>query len=172
MATKSSSNAVAGTTAANSLHLKTALMILVMIFAGPLGNVLLGKGMKHAGALHIWPPAALLTTGIHIFATPAIWLGIGSLILFLISYMLVLSWADYTYVQPAASLAYGVVALLSWAILGEHVPPLRWLGIAIICVGVFVVGRTNPRTTEPVDSALETAEPEMIKADVAEQSKC
>jgi multidrug transporter EmrE-like cation transporter len=155
---ESSSNA--GKTAAKSLHLKTSLMILVMIFAGPLGNVLLGKGMKHAGVLRIWPPDALLATGIHIFSTPAIWMGIGSLILFLVSYMLVLSWADYSYVQPAASLAYGVVALLSWLILGEHVSPLRWLGIAIICLGVFVVGRTNPRTTHPAEVMPDTTGPE------------
>lgn len=142
-------------------------MILVMIFAGPLGNVLLGKGMKHAGALHIWPPSALLTTGIHIFSIASIWLGIGSLILFLVSYMLVLSWADYSYVQPAASLAYGVVALLSWAILGEHVSLLRWLGIAIICLGVFVVGRTSPRTTHPAGVLPDAAEQPLAGQDAA-----
>lgn len=140
-------------------------MILVMIVAGPLGNVLLGKGMKHAGALNIWPPSALLATGIHIFSLPSIWMGIGSLILFLISYMLVLSWADYSYVQPAASLAYGVVAVLSWAILGEHVSLLRWLGIAIICLGVFVVGKTSPRTTPPVGIPAEAANPEVAGMD-------
>jgi hypothetical protein len=30
--------------------------------------------------------------------------------------------------------------------LGEPVSPLRWLGIAIICLGVFVVGQTSPRS--------------------------
>lgn len=145
-----------------SLQLKTALMILVMTFVGPLGNVFLGKGMEHAGALHIWPIGALFTTGIHIFSSLTIWSGIGLLILFLVTYMLVLSWADYSYVQPAASLAYGVVAVLSWLILGEHVSPMRWVGIAIICLGVFVVGKTNPRTTKPVKAVPEAAgaEPE------------
>jgi drug/metabolite transporter (DMT)-like permease len=32
--------------------------------------------------------------------------------------------------------------------LGEQVSTLRWAGIGVICLGVFVVGRTNPRTTE------------------------
>ena len=32
--------------------------------------------------------------------------------------------------------------------LGEPVSPLRWLGIAIICLGVFVVGQTSPRSPE------------------------
>ena len=133
-------------------------MLLVIIVASPLGNVMLGKGMKHAGTLAIWPPHALLQTGLHIFSTPAIWLGVGSLIAFFISYMLVLSWADYSFVQPAASLGYGVTALLSWLILGEDVTPLRWLGIAIICLGVFVVGRTHPNTTAQPAAQPEAAE--------------
>jgi drug/metabolite transporter (DMT)-like permease len=45
-------------------------------------------------------------------------------------------------------MAYGVVGLLSVFVLGESVTPLRWAGIATICLGVFIVGRTNPRTTE------------------------
>src|SRR5580704_16387283 len=134
-------------TAHKPLRLKTFLMILVMIVTGPLGNVLLGKGMKHAGVVAIWPPSELLHTALKVFASPSIWLGISSLILFFVSYMLVLSWADYSFVQPASSLAYGVVALLGYWVLGEAVSPLRWAGIAVICLGVFVISHTAPRTT-------------------------
>ena len=132
------------------LHLRTYLLIAVMIIAGPLGNVLLGKGMKHTDDLTIWPPSQLLHTGLNIFTSGFIWSGIASLVTFFVAYMLVLSWADYSFVQPASSLAYGVVALLGYLMLGERVSPLRWTGIAIICLGVFVVGRTNPRTTRQV----------------------
>ena len=59
--------------------------------------------------------------------------------------MLVLSWADYSYVLPASSVAYGTVALLGHFLLGETVTPLRWLGVLIICMGVFVVGQTPHR---------------------------
>jgi drug/metabolite transporter (DMT)-like permease len=128
--------------------LKTYFLIAVMVIAGPLGNVLLGKGMKHVGEPAIWPPSQLLHTGLNIFMSGSIWLGIASLVTFFIAYMLVLSWADYSFVQPASSLAYGVVALLGYLMLGEKVSPLRWVGIAVICLGVFVVGRTNPRTTK------------------------
>ncbi len=136
-------------TAHEPLRLKTFLMILVMVVTGPLGNVFLGKGMKHIGAVVMWPPSELLHTGLKIFASTSIWLGISSLILFFVSYMLVLSWADYSFVQPASSLAYGVVALLGYFILGETVSPLRWAGIAVICLGVFVISHTAPRTTSP-----------------------
>ena len=73
--------------------------------------------------------------------------GISSLITFFIAYMLVLSWADYSYVQPVSSVAYGVVALLGYLVLGEKISALRWAGIAVICLGVFVVSRTGPQTT-------------------------
>jgi uncharacterized membrane protein len=129
------------------LRLKTFLMILAMVITGPLGNVLLGKGMKHVGDVVIWPPSQLLHTALKVFASTSIWLGISSLILFFVSYMLVLSWADYSFVQPASSLAYGVVALLGYLILGETVSPLRWAGIAVICLGVFVISHTPPRTS-------------------------
>jgi drug/metabolite transporter (DMT)-like permease len=142
-------------TAHKPLRLKTFLMILVMILTGPLGNVLLGMGMKHVGAVIIWPPSQLLHTGLKVFASTSIWLGISSLFVFFVSYMLVLSWADYSFVQPASSLAYGVVALLGYLILGETVSPLRWLGIAIICLGVFVISHTAPRTT-PRETARQT----------------
>jgi multidrug transporter EmrE-like cation transporter len=132
--------------ATRSASLKTFLMLLVMIVMGPLGNVLLGKGMKQIGAIPIWPPSELFHEGVKIFTSASIWLGICSLIAFFISYMLVLSWADYSFVQPASSLAYGVVALLGYTVLGERVSPLRWMGIAIICLGVFVVTRTGLRT--------------------------
>lgn len=132
-----------------SLQFKTFVMILIMIIAGPLGNVLLGKGMKSVGALHVASPADLVHVAGRVFSSPTIWMGVASLITFFIANMLVLSWADYSFVQPASSMAYGVVALLGFFFLGESVTPLRWAGIAIICLGVFIVGRTNPRTTHP-----------------------
>jgi uncharacterized membrane protein len=135
-------------TAPKPLHLKTFLMILVMVIAGPLGNALLGKGMKQAGRLALWPPADALHTALSVFGTGWIWLGVASLLTFFLANVLVLSWADYSFVQPASSMAYGVAALLGYFMLGEPVSPLRWVGIAIICLGVLVVGQTSPRSPE------------------------
>ena len=130
------------------LHFKTFVMILIMIIAGPLGNVLLGKGMQSVGTTDIASVSELLHVVGSVFMSGTIWLGVASLLTFFVANLLVLSWADYSFVQPASSMAYGVVALLSVFVLGETVSPLRWAGIAIICMGVFIVGRTHPRTTE------------------------
>jgi uncharacterized membrane protein len=132
------------------LHFKTYLLILVMIIVGPFGNLMLAKGMKNIGKVtaEVSSPGELLHIFVRILSSGTIWLGIASLLTFFVAYMLVLSWADYSYVQPASAMAYAVVALLATLLLGEVVSPIRWAGIAVICLGVFVVGRTNPRTTE------------------------
>lgn len=130
------------------LRIKTYLLISWMVLFGPLGDVLLSKGMKQVGPLASWNPADIFHFFRATFTSPVVWLGIGSLFSFFIAYMLVLSWADFSYVQPASSMAYGVVALLGYFVLRETVTLVRWAGIAVICVGVFVVGHTSPKTTE------------------------
>ncbi len=130
------------------LHLKTYFFILLMALFAPLGNVLLGKGMKGVGSAKNWVPADLFRVFVSIITSGYIWLGIACLLTFFVAYMLVLTWADYSYVQPASAFSYAVVAMLGYFLLGEAVPPLRWIGICVICVGVFLVGHTHPRTTE------------------------
>lgn len=130
------------------LRLKTYLLLFLMVIFGPLGDVLLSKGMKRIGAFASWAPVEIFHFFRGAFTSYLVWLGIGSLFSFFIAYMLVLSWADYSYVQPASSVAYGVVALLGYLVLRETVTATRWVGILIICLGVFVVGHTPPRTTE------------------------
>lgn len=83
------------------------------------------------------------------FSSPWLWLAVACFLGFFLVHMLLLTWADYSYVQPATALAYASVAILSYFVLGEHVSGLRWAGIAVICLGVLIVGRTSPRTTGP-----------------------
>lgn len=132
------------------LHLKTFIFILLMVVFGPLGNVLLGKGMKRIGAVQLTNVAETLHLVSRVLASPTIWAGIASLITFFTAYTLVLSWADYSYVQPASSVSYAMVALLAHFLLREAISPVRWVGVMIICLGVLVVGYTPPRTTEPL----------------------
>ena len=77
-----------------------------------------------------------------------IWLGILFLIGFMASYMTVLSWADYSYVMPAGAFGYAILTLLAVIFLHESVSAISWVGVALICVGVLLVGQTKPRTTE------------------------
>ena len=134
-------------TDSHGLHFKTFLLILMIVVFAPLGNVLLSKGMQSVGPATHWAPSELWDVLARIVSSGYVWLGIASLLTFFVAYMLVLTWADYSYVQPASSFSYAMVAMLGYFLLGEVISPLRWAGIALICLGVLVVGHTHPRTT-------------------------
>lgn len=116
----------------------------ITLFAAT-GDSLLSHGMKQVGSISLthW-------TGV-IFAVvnPSVALGILLLLGFFISYTTALSWADLTYVLPASSLGYVLLALLAKFFLHEHVSTMRWLGIALISSGVGFVTQgpaLTPRT--------------------------
>jgi drug/metabolite transporter (DMT)-like permease len=129
------------------LQLKTIPLILISIILGPLGNVFLGKAMKSVASLTSGRILDLVPIASRVLMSSYIWLGVACLLGFFIVHMLLLTWADYSYVQPATSLSYVSVTILSYLLLGEAISPLRWLGVTVICLGVFVVGRTSPSTT-------------------------
>jgi drug/metabolite transporter (DMT)-like permease len=137
-------------TSSQGLHLKTYVFLLFMVTFGPLGDVFLADGMKKVGALNMQDPASAFHFFTHAFASGTVWLGVLLLLAFFISYTLVLSWADFSFVQPASSLSYVIVALLGHFFLREVVSPMRWTGIALLGLGVLIVGYTPPRTTERV----------------------
>jgi drug/metabolite transporter (DMT)-like permease len=114
-----------------------------MIVLGPLGNVLLRKGMLDTAVPTTW-----MVLAAHVVGSGTVWLGIACLTGYVFAEMLVLSWADYSYVQPVAASAFAVAAVLGHVMLGEDVSKLRWLGIGVISIGVLIVGRTSSRTTE------------------------
>jgi drug/metabolite transporter (DMT)-like permease len=63
------------------------------------------------------------------------------LIGFFAAYMTALSWADLTYVLPATSIGYVIIALIAKFVLHEQVTTARWIGILLITSGVgFVAG--------------------------------
>ncbi|HEV2696570.1 MAG TPA: EamA family transporter, partial [Terriglobales bacterium] len=106
----------------------------VSIFA-PVGDSLLSYGMKQVGNISLHDiPALLLAIG-----NPWVALGIVLLLGFFASYMTALSWADLTYVLPASSMGYVLLAFIARFALHERVSVTRWLGIALVSSGVGFV---------------------------------
>jgi uncharacterized membrane protein len=129
------------------LRIKTLVMVLAMVVCANAGDLLLKRGMTEIGAVAITPSG--ISHAFWMTVTSAtIWVGILFLIGFMVSYMTVLSWADYSYVMPAGAFGYAILTLLAVVFLHENVTPRRWVGVVLICVGVLLVGQTKPRTTE------------------------
>ena len=123
----------------------------VSVFAA-LGDSLLSYGMKQVGNVSLQHVGSLLLA----ITNPWVALGILLLLGFFSCYMTALSWADLTYVLPASSLGYVLLALIARFALHEHVTVTRWLGIALVSGGVGFVTRGPELTrhsSEPSASA-------------------
>ena len=134
------------------LRIKTLVMVLAMVVCANVGDLMLKRGMSQIGAVSLTlsglQHAFLLT-----ITNATLWIGIFFLSGFMLSYMTVLSWADYSYVMPAGAFGYALLTLLAVIFLHETVSPRRWIGVALICVGVLLVGQTKPRTTAEASHA-------------------
>ena len=80
---------------------------------------------------------------------PWVALGVGLLILWQLSRMALLSWADLSYVLPVTSVGYVIVALIGKVLLNESITPRRWAGIVLIMAGVALVSVGSPATSAP-----------------------
>lgn len=125
----------------------------VTVFA-PAGDSMLSHGMKQVGNISLNHLPAVISAVLN----PWVAAGIALLIAFVIFNMTALSWADLTYVLPATSLGYVLVALIARFALHEHITPIRWIGIALIAGGVGFVA-AGPALTVPT-STPESAESE------------
>lgn len=86
----------------------------------------------------------------------------GLLALFLcqfFNWMWVLGNADLSYAQPFTALSYVIVSAAAAIFFHEHVSAMRMLGIAMILVGVVLVGSSPHRTTAAGHSHLAELEP-------------
>ena len=75
--------------------------------------------------------------------TPLIWLGVAIYAVEIGAWLFVLSRIPLSYAFPLASLSYCGVALASHFILKEPVSRRRWLGAALIALGVAMVGTST-----------------------------
>jgi multidrug transporter EmrE-like cation transporter len=130
-----------------NLRPKTYVLLFLEVLFGALGNTLFDKGMKQIGALGFASAAEIWAGALRTFTSGTIWLGVLCMLLFIVCHMLVLSWADFSFVMPFSAISYALVPLFAFLWFGEHVLPARWLAIALIVLGVFLVSRTPPSTT-------------------------
>lgn len=128
------------------MTLRRYIILAIITLTSALGDTFLAVGMKQLGPVSLHHPGTLLLA----LKIPWVLVGIVLLIGFFASYLSALSWADVTFVLPASSLAYVVVALLSRFWLHEQITPARWLGIFCIVAGVGFVTRGPAYTEHPV----------------------
>src|SRR5437660_1392009 len=112
------------------LRFKTWVCVTIVVLSNAFGDFFMKRGI---------PASAQLSRPTEYIATlfqPWVAAGVALLILWQMSRMALLSWADLSYVLPVTSIGYVVVALIGKVMLHEEISPVRWAGILLIVAGV------------------------------------
>jgi drug/metabolite transporter (DMT)-like permease len=113
------------------------LFIFLTIVFTVMGQLLVKKGMLEVGAgpLHA---SVLVRFAWKTFTNPYVVLGLGSAVVAAVCWTVAISRSALSVAYPFMALAIVLVLALSGALFGEIVPLNRWMGVAIVCVGLVV----------------------------------
>jgi uncharacterized membrane protein len=128
------------------LRFKTLICAVVVVFSNLFGNFFMKRGMP----AELASPLDYIT----VLFRPYVALGVALLVLWMLSRMALLSWADLSYVLPVTSIGYVLIALAGKFLLHEQITNRRWAGIALIVAGVALVsGGSAPRTARTAEAS-------------------
>src|ERR1022692_1227110 len=122
------------------LRLKTWICTSIVVFSNPFGDFFLNRGLPDT--VHLSNPLEYIAA----LFQPLVALGVLLLIVWQLSCMALLSWADLSYVLPVTSIGYVVVALIGKVLPQKAITGRRWAGIVLIVAGVALVGGSPPST--------------------------
>ncbi|HXY71589.1 MAG TPA: glycosyltransferase, partial [Actinomycetota bacterium] len=120
-------------------------MILLSVVLAAVAQLTLKYGMNqvtHNGAqpLVLGSPAQ---TASRIASVPMVWLGLVIFGLSAVVWLIVLSRASLSFAYPFASLTYVIIVLFDRFVLGQDIPSIRYVGVALIVAGIVLISRTH-----------------------------
>jgi drug/metabolite transporter (DMT)-like permease len=116
-----------------------AIFYFFVVFVGTAGEMCVSRATKQIGEVHEFTPRSIARHVGRAMSVPWMWLAIFMMAVAFFSLLGMLATAKASFVYPSTAISYGVGALGGKFFLGERVTAQRWLGVAVICVGVILV---------------------------------
>jgi drug/metabolite transporter (DMT)-like permease len=119
--------------------MREAVLFFFIVVAGTAGELCVSRAMKSIGEVHDFSPKSLLRFVLQALRLPWMWLGITLMSVGFFSLLAILSFQEVSFVVPVTALSYAAGAFGAKAFLGERISAHRWMGIAVVCLGVTIV---------------------------------
>jgi len=119
--------------------MRTFIFFFLIIVSGTGGELCVSRAMRGMGELHDFSAKSIVDFVLRALRQPWMWVGVAMMAVGFFSLLAVLSFRDVSFVVPVSALSYAAGAFGAKAFLGERIGHNRWLGIAIVCVGVTIV---------------------------------
>lgn len=117
-------------------------LVMICIIFGAIGQILMKSGMSQIGEINDFGGFISLNIMLHILTNIYVLVG---LLLYAVSAFLwlgALSTLDVSYMYPLLGLAYVMTAILAFVFLKENITLFRWVGIALVVAGCFLIIRS------------------------------
>jgi drug/metabolite transporter (DMT)-like permease len=123
--------------------MREAVLFFFIVVAGTAGELSVSRAMKAIGEVHDFRARSILRFVLQSFRLPWMWAGIALMSLAFFSLLAILSFRQVSFVVPVSALSYAAGAFGAKLFLGERISRNRWIGIAIVCLGVTIVWWTR-----------------------------
>ena len=123
--------------------IKVILMLGVLICSSTGGEIAMTHGMKRIGELDGFHPRSVARFVVRAVKCGWVWLALALLAVSFYALLILLSWAPISLVIPASAFNYVVGTFGAKYLLKENVTPKRWLGVALVFLGVLLVVATG-----------------------------
>ena len=120
----------------------SVILVLTAVVISVLGQLSLKMGMNQVGAIDGGSLGRPMETLMRVFSTPLVWLGLSCYGVSAMLWLVVLSRLDLSYAYLMLASMYVLIPLVSWLFLGERIPPMRWVGMVVVVLGVVIVARS------------------------------
>ena len=118
---------------------------IVLILTGVLLNcaaqIFIKKGMIINGEVFV-NISSISNSIIPMLKNIYLWLGMFCYGISVFLWMIVLSKVEVSYAYPFLSIGYVIAAIIGYKFFGESVGLIRASGIAVICLGVYLISRS------------------------------
>ncbi len=116
-----------------------AVLFFFIVVAGTGGELCVSRAMKSIGEVHDFSPSSIVNFVLRSLRLPWMWLGVALMTIGFFSLLAILSFLEVSFVVPVSALSYAAGAFGARTFLGERISRSRWMGIAVVCVGVTIV---------------------------------
>lgn len=123
--------------------MREAVLFFLIVVAGTAGELSVSRAMKSVGEVHDFRPKSILRFVLQSFRLRWMWVGIALMSLAFFSLLAILSFRQVSFVVPISALSYVAGAFGAKLFLRERISRNRWIGIAIVCLGVTIVWWTR-----------------------------
>lgn len=116
--------------------MKPIWLLLISVISAVTGQVLFKKGVLITGEITF--KGSMMEELIKLIFNPIVFSGLLFYVVSAVLWLIALSKTTLSFAYPFTALTFALVMLSARVVFLENIPTLRYLGIVLICLGIFL----------------------------------